>query len=99
VLPFLKNKQQGIAGLIVKQRNPDKVEENQEDTSEDKDASIHACAQDLIDAVHAKDIKAAAEAIRSAFEILDSQPHEEGEHTSPEPHSYEAQNIKANKED
>lgn len=44
------------------------------------------------------DVKGVAEAIKSAFEILDSQPHEEGEHTN-EPHSYDAQNQKAGKEE
>lgn len=85
MLPFLKPKQAGIATLIVKNRTPDKPEENQEDG----DVAIHACAKDLIDAVHAKDIKGAAEAIRSAFEILEKLPHEENE-DRPEPHSYEA---------
>ena len=93
MLPFLKPKQKGYAtGIIVKNRTPDeKPEENQED----KDASIHACAKDLITAVHAHDIPGAAEAMRSAFEILESQPHEEAEHTKPSPHTYEAQNQEA----
>lgn len=76
-----------VSGLIIKNRAPDqKPEENQED----KDAAIHACASDLIEAVHAKDIKRAAEAMRSAFEILEKMPHDEAEH-KPEPHSYDAQ--------
>lgn len=91
MLPFLKNKNSGVAGLIVKSRVPDEKPES--DESEDKDAAIHACAQDLISAIQVKDVKAVAEAIRSAFEILDSMPHFEGEHT--EPHSYDAQNQKA----
>jgi len=91
MLPFLPKKQGMVSGLIIKNRKPDKPEENQED----KDASIHACAQDLIDAVHNKDVKGVAEAMRSAFEILDSQPHEEGPHEKPSPHSYDAQNMKA----
>jgi hypothetical protein len=91
VLPFLKRKQTPATGLIVKSRSPEA-----EEPVEDKDASIKACAFDLIAAVHAKDVNAAASAIRSAFEILDSQPHEEGEHISQaEPHSYDAQNQKA----
>jgi hypothetical protein len=90
-LPFLKPKNQGVAGLIIKMRSPDeKPQENQED-KQDKDSAIHACAQDLISAVHAKDIKAAADALRSAFEILDSMPHIEGDHEKPEPHSYDSQ--------
>jgi hypothetical protein len=95
LLPFLKPKNQGVAGLVVKMRKPDEKAEGGEisEESDDKDAAIHACAQDLIKAVHSHDVKGAAEAIRSAFEILESMPHEEGEHV--EPHSYEAQNIEA----
>lgn len=92
MLPFLKRKDQGSAGLIIKNRTPDEKPDNQED---DKDTAIHACAQDLINSVHNRDVKGAAEAMRSAFEILDSMPHQEGPHEGPEPHSYEAQNIKA----
>jgi hypothetical protein len=91
VLPFLKRKEASSPGLIVKTRTPDeKPEENQED---DSSAAIHACAQDLILAVHSKDVKRTAEALTAAFEILDSMPHEEGEHINP--HSYDAQNQKA----
>lgn len=91
LLPFLnKNKNQGVAGLIIKQRTPDeKPQENQDDN--DQDAAIHACAQDLISAVHAHDVKATAEAMRAAFDILESMPHDEIEHDKPEPHSYDAQ--------
>ena len=60
-------------------------EEPEEDMG---DSAIRACAQDLISAVQASDVKGVAEAIRSMFEIMDSQPHVEGEH---EPHSYDAQ--------
>lgn len=94
MLPFLKPKNQGVAGLSIKIRAPDKAEDSEiSEESDEKDTAIHACAQDLINAVHSRDVKSAAEAIRSAFEILESMPHEEGEHT--EPHSYEAQNKEA----
>lgn len=91
MLPFLKRKDQGSAGLIIKNRTPDEKPEQEDD----KDAAIHACAQDLIDSIHNRDVKGAAEAIRSAFDILESLPHEEGPHEGPEPHSYESQNQKA----
>lgn len=85
MLPFLKKRQEaGISGIQVKQRAPDEKPE----AEEDKDAAIHSAAQDLINAVHSKDPKATADALRSAFEICDSEPHEEGPHV--EPHSYEA---------
>lgn len=88
MLPFLKSKQAPVAGLIIKQRSPDS-----EETHESDDSGIETCAQALISAVHSKDTKATAEALRDIFTILDAQPHEEGEHV--EPHSYDAQNIKA----
>jgi len=89
ILPFLTKKTPQV-GVIVKQRAPDAKPEKE---GKEDDSGIEACAEDLINAIHAKDVKAAAEAIKSAFEILDSEPHEEGSH--PEPHSYAAQNEKA----
>jgi hypothetical protein len=93
LLPFLKPKHQGIAGIVVKMRKPDEKAEGGEipEESEDKDAAIHACADDLIRSVHSQDTKGVAEALRSAFEIMDSEPHKEYDHSQDvEPHSYEA---------
>lgn len=96
MLPFLKNKNQpSVAGLIMKTRAPDESPE-QED-SEDSSAAIESCASEIIRAVHAKDPKAVAAALKDAFDILESMPHEE-ESESTEPHSYDAQNIKAGRE-
>lgn len=89
MLPFLKKKQQ--TGVIVKTRQPDEKPEQEENEQEDQ--GLMVCAQDLIDAIAAQDVKAVASALRAAFQIADSEPHEEGEHT--EPHSYDAQNEKA----
>jgi hypothetical protein len=92
VLPFLKSKNDkaaGIAGVIVKHREPDeKPEQDQED---DPSMAIKACARALIDAVHSRDEQGVADAISDAFEILESMPHDEAEHESPSPHTYEAQ--------
>lgn len=89
-LPFLKNikERSNQVGVIVKTRAPDEKPDTQEG-----DPAIEACAQELIDAVHAKNAKAAAQAIQDAFEILKSRPEETDE--GPEPHSYDAQNQKA----
>lgn len=85
MLPIL-NKKKSQTGVIVQQRAPDsKPEQNQEDSS-----GLEIAAKDLLNAVEAKDIKGIAEALKAAFQIADSEPHEEGE-----PHSYQAQNIKA----
>lgn len=90
MLPFLKPKNQSVAGLIIKTRASDSPEAPEQDEN-DKSGAIEACSQALITAVHAKDVKAVSEALKDAFEILDSMPHEEGEHT------YDAQNQKAAK--
>ncbi len=92
LLPFLKKKEAGQTGAIVQTRTPDqKPEENQENQS----AAIEACARELITAIHAKDHKSAANALVDAFDILESMPRDETEHSAPLPHSYDAQNIKA----
>jgi hypothetical protein len=83
LLPFLlKSKPQ--TGVIVKTRTPD---ETSEDTPEDD--GMEMIGRDLCHAIESKNYKAIGEALRAAFEIYESQPHEEGEHT--EPHSYDSQ--------
>jgi hypothetical protein len=73
LLPFLKKKP--VAGLIIKTRESDKPEQENEQLNSEE--ALKACASDLIDAVHNRDIKAAADAMRAAFECLESEPHEE----------------------
>lgn len=69
MLPFLKSKDvKSSPGVIVEQRKPD--------YPDDPAAPIDSCAQELIRAVHAKDVKAVAAAMQDAFEILGSQPEE-----------------------
>lgn len=83
MLPFLKNKTKvGEAGLSIKIRPPDEKEttENQEESSNND--GLEAAASDIISAVHMKNHKALAEALKAAFEICDAMPHEEGEHTN-----------------
>lgn len=83
-LPFLPNKKKQ-SGIIVHERQPDQ--------KDDEDHSgIDACAQDILRAIEQKDPKHLGEALRAAFAIMESEPHDEAEHI--EPHSYEAQNIK-----
>lgn len=92
MLPFLKKRQEsGNAGLIVKTREPDQKAESEQD---DSAAAIESCASALINAIHARDTKGVAIALKDAMDVLESMPHEEeAEHVSP--HSYDAQNIKA----
>ena len=74
MLPFLKKKPQ--VGVIVTSRPADEPKQAED--------PIEYCAQDLIDAVHANDKKAAVQAIRDMFDIMESEPHREGPHTKEE---------------
>ncbi len=78
MLPFLKQKP--VAGIIIAKRKPD----GQNELEGDDSAPLEACASDLIQAIHAKDAKAAAEAFKAAFEILEASPHEESPHLEDE---------------
>lgn len=75
MLPFLKNKHEASMSTEV-----DSIE-RKPDEPEDYDG-LEAAAEDLCNAIEAKDYKAAAMALRAAFEMLDAQPHEEGPHTN-----------------
>ena len=78
MLPFLKPKQ--VAGLIIQKRASDGSKEEKPEDSQDQ--GLEAAAEDFIRAVHAKDAKGVAAAFRAAFEMLESEPHEEGPHTN-----------------
>ena len=79
-LPFLKPKPVGaVITTVRKQDGANEIEDQ-----EDGDEGINAAATDLIRAIHAKDEMGVAAAIKAAFQILDSEPHEEGEHTNEE---------------
>lgn len=95
MLPFLKRDYK-TQGIMIEDRKPDEKEQVKEETDSENDESdqdLKACAMDLIKAVHARDAKGVAEALRAAFQVADAEPHEEGPHV--EPHSYDSQNQKA----
>lgn len=94
-LPFLKKKDQGNAGLIIKTRAPD--EDNAAEDQDDPTMGHLACAHDLMTAIKAGNAQGVADALYDAFTLMDSEPHEEGQHI--DPHSYHAQNIKAGMEE
>lgn len=101
MLPFLKKKEAPVAGIVIKTRTPDEKPVEEMDEVDDQMVAIEACAKELIRAVHARDSKAVAMAMVDAFDILESMPHgeSEDEEEQAEPHSYDAQNIKAGEED
>lgn len=73
MLPFLKNqKEVGASGSSEPiKRKPDEPEDYD---------YLESAAEDILSAIASKDAKALAVAIKAAFEICDSEPHEEGEH-------------------
>lgn len=73
MLPFLKLHKEGSASAPVEhvRREPD------EDSDYDM---LESAAEDLISAVHSKDVKAVCSALRAAHELCDLEPHEEAEH-------------------
>lgn len=73
MLPFLKHSKEASVSIPaepVKRKPDDEAEYDM----------LESAAEDLISAIHSKDVKAVCSALKAAFEICDSQPHEEGEH-------------------
>lgn len=77
MLPFLKRTQDAAAaGPVQKiERKPD------DDGAEPEFDMLETAAEELCHALEAKDYKGAASALRAAFQMLEAEPHEEGEHT------------------
>lgn len=73
MLPFLKNKERGLASVIISKRQPSGSIEEMSPEADDSTAAIDSCAGDLIKAIESKDVKAVAAAIQAAFEICASQ--------------------------
>lgn len=69
MLPFLKRKPTPAPTVV--NRKPDEPGEPTEDQG------LSSCARDLIEAVHNRDEKGVAAAIKAAFEICETYPHEE----------------------
>ena len=73
MLPFLKRNQEASAStsLETQERKPDEGTEEFD--------SMESAAQELVDAVHAKDVKAVAAALRAAFELMELDVPEDSE--------------------
>ena len=70
MIPFLKNKLDASASM------PAESIKREPDEEPDYDG-LEAAAEDLCNAIEKKDYKAAASALRAAFELMEAQPHEE----------------------
>lgn len=76
MVPFLKPKH--ISAVIIAKHKPEGGIEDMHEEGEDHPALMSA-AEDLISAVQMKDAKAVAEALKAAFQIVDSEPMEDEE--------------------
>lgn len=60
---------------------PSDYSDSAEKPNDSDDSGLMSASADLIKAIQSDDQKAVAAALRAAFQILDSEPHEEGPHT------------------
>lgn len=72
-LPFaLKTEEKKGAGVIVEHRS--------EREERPRNLGLEAAAEELLKAMERKDVQGMANALTSAFYLLDAMPHAEGEH-------------------
>jgi hypothetical protein len=71
-LPFLKKKEVSVVAPT------DHVTRESDESSEESEYDmLESAAEELISAIQAKDTKAVCSALRSAFQMLEMEPHEE----------------------
>ena len=61
-----------------------KLSPKKPDMAKDEPKETQMMAQEIMDAIEKKDAAALGDALESFFMYMDSQPHEEGEHTNEE---------------
>lgn len=76
-LPFLKKDK--VGSLMYHKKKPDGSIEYDDS---DNEAGLHAAFTSIMRAINNGDIKAGAQALKEFFQIVDSEPHEEGEHAN-----------------
>ena len=81
MLPFLKPKI--TTSVVIAKHKPEGGLEPLHEEGHEMPELVGA-AEELISAVHSKDAHAVAEALKSAFEICEMYPHEEGKHIEEE---------------
>ncbi len=79
MLPFLKNRR--VAGTVMEYRKPDGASEKAPE--DEQDQSLISCAEAAIRAINAKDAEALAKAFQDAFDVMESQPHDEAAEVEP----------------
>jgi len=74
-----------MAAMIIKGPGHDMEEKMEHDGAEhDNSSALHSAAEEIMHAMHMKDAKSLMTALKSFWEICDSEPHEEGPHIDEE---------------
>jgi len=85
MLPFLKsNKNKMITTLLDRRVSGHRVPVNpvvESKTHPDHDPELESACTKLLDAIDHRSIEDIRDALRQAFECLDSEPHEEADHS------------------
>lgn len=66
MLPFLKDKIKSQTGVMIKNREPDQKDESEQ--QDNPDAALEACARDLINAIHSKDVNQVVQVLKDLEE-------------------------------
>lgn len=81
---ILGGKKKNLASVIMAgssaSKNAESYEKMAGEPEESHESALMYAMSDLMKAIHSKDIKGMKEAFVAAAQIVDSMPHEEGEH-------------------
>ena len=80
MLPFLKKSKEASVSAPVEHITR---ESDHKEMEGGDDEMLKVVAEELLDAIHSRKVGNLIEALRAAFQILDSEPHEEGPHLEP----------------
>lgn len=70
--------------IILGKMKPEGGHAEEEAMEAHPDEAMHACAEELLAAIEAKDVVGVADAMKAFFHIADAMPHEEGAHIAEE---------------
>jgi len=76
----MKNKQMKQTGIIMAVRKAEGGFADADEPKESENYGLEHCAKSILAAIDAKDASQLAKALKDAFDVLESQPHEEAEH-------------------
>lgn len=73
-LPWMKDKNKSMAGIIMDVRKPD---ETSQEPESNEDSAMMAAAEDILRAIEMKDAKHLAHAMQAAYDICSNAPETE----------------------